>query len=190
MVGGLLVVVETLLSIPSPTKALGAITKLFMTVGTIGVLAGSISWIAYVVVVEKALKISGRTINSFKRGSSSPSPRASSSSHSSSGGANIDAVERAMNSVAKDFKYDHDEPWRNCSITYDLSVDVQKGKVNFLLKCGLSGTYDERYEETVMSIVSDKIKKKQSQILMKAQDRLAAIDPSEDYLITVDIQTV
>lgn len=190
MVGGLLIVVEALLGIPHPTKAIRILIKLFMAIGTIGVLAGSISWIAYVLIVEKALKLNGRTINSYKRGSSSPRPRASSDSRSSSEGANIDAVERAMISVAKAYSGDRDVPWRDCTIIYDLSVDVEKGRVNFLLKCSLSGTYDEQFERGVMLSVSEKIDKKKTKILLKAQERLAALNPSDDYLITVEAQTV
>ena len=189
---GVFFIVQIMLNIPSnPSKAVSALHKLFSALGVATMFMAVASWIYYIVIVEKALKETGRTINSYKSGSSKRrrSSGAAATSTSSASGADVDKVRREMESLANYLTGGFDEPWKNCRITYSVSVTVSRGNIDFMLKCSLSGQYDPQYESTVMSYVSQKIQKRQQLVMDKATDRLKSINPAGDYNISVDVRT-
>ncbi len=170
-------------------RYLAILVTLMRVLSTIAIFGGAAAWICYTIFVVQTLNNAGRTTSSYNTKSRRGSRSSSKPTPSRSNTAQPFDAPLAMQVVAEHFTGDYDEPWRGCKITYSVSVTVNADKVDFLLKCDLSGTYKTEFEDKVMKNVEDMIKKKEQFIIDTAVDFLEKEDPTHEYLVSINLKT-
>lgn len=181
--GGLILLAGTLLDF---IPAFSRVSRILMNLGSILCGAGSIFWIAYTTVVRKALNDCGKTVNGYN------SDFSSSYADTDSDGASESEVRSEMKSLANYFTGGFDYPYSEsttCKIKYSVSVSVWNGNITFTLHCDFSGSYPQSCENLVQDNIASMIKKRQTLIINKAEERLTLIDPDRDYTISVKVST-
>lgn len=181
-IGGLILLAGTLLNFIS---AFPRVSHILMNLGSILCGVGSVFWIAYTTVVLGTLNSYGKTVNGYKSGN-----LASSSAVRDSDGASESKVRAEMNSLANYFTGGFDYPYSEsttCKIKYSVSVSVSNGNIAFTLHCELSGSYPQSCENLVQNKIASMVKKRQTLIMNKAEERLTLLDPDRDYTISVKV---
>lgn len=147
-------------------------------------LLGMATWSSYMVAVRKALKQSGRSIDSFKGYSTTRRE----TEHSAPRLADEQRVYSEMESLAQYFTGGFDYPCEGAKITYSVRVYIEDREIKFTLHCSFSGSYPPSAENAVMNTAKTMMQKRQRLVLNKAAERLEKICPDKDYKVTVVLE--